>query len=1232
MANNWTNEQMSAITSRGSNLLVSAAAGSGKTAVLVERIIQMITKDNVDIDKVLVVTFTNAAAAEMRERIGEAIIRSLDENPANKNLERQLSLLNRSSIMTMHSFCLEIIRNNFHTIGIDPGFRISDETEGAILREECIEDALEEYYEKNDKGFIDLVDSYGGKKDDKELVGIILNLHRFIMSNPWPVKWLDEKVEQFNLSGKNLMDLPVLENLSEEILNVLVSYEESLEEALDIVRNHEPLKGYEQALLDDINIYMVLKDALEQKRNFNDIKAYFDSVSWTSLKRGKTGYDKTLAEEVKSLRGDFKSFIGEVRDKYFFETEEDNILIINNTYPKLKALAGVTKLFMEKYDEKKREKNILDFSDLEHLALRILTKTEEGEVYPSETAMEYKAKFAEVLVDEYQDSNEVQEVLISMVSRKDDLNPNVFMVGDVKQSIYRFRQAKPELFMEKYRSYNDGIADKGKKILLYKNFRSRKNILSSVNFLFKGIMSERVGELDYTDEEALIYGASYDEDHQDEDKNNEGIRQPELKDDPIEIMLVEEKDSDEENSSSEESDEGENTLANGEIDPDEYKAIEVEAKMVAEKINELIRSRFQVYDRKTKGNRDITYRDIVILMRATSGSSAIFLEELHGSNIPSFSDNALGYFDTIEIRTMVSLLNVIDNPYQDVPLIATLRSPIFSFGEDDLVEIRKVNDKEYFYKNLLNAEELKGELKDKVEYFKEKLEEYRNLSKLMKLDEFVWFLYTDTSYYDYVGAMPDGIERQANLRILFQRARQFEETSLKGLFNFVRFIDKLKKTTGDIGAAKILGENENLVRIMSIHKSKGLEFPVVFLCNASKRFNKMDLNKQIILHETLGFGPNYIDLDRGITNTTLIKEVIKNKINLESISEEMRILYVALTRAKEKLIITAQVKDLEKSLKKWTDLSTGNEFSIGEEKVIKAASYLDWLMAVLLKHRDFTEYRTDEKKFNYGNEVNIKLTVHKKTGILNLTEAEKHKPSGMFTLDLMNDPENSFEVNQRLNYRYAYLDDTLRSSKISVTELKRLENLMNVDEPGESLFKEDYRLRPEFMMEKTGLTGAEKGTAFHKVMQYLDFQRVSLAEIKEQLIEFKNKELIHPEEIEAINPFKVKGIFETELGQRMKKADKENRLKRESKFLMHLDHSDVIVIGVIDCYFEEDGGLILIDYKTDYVPGENFEEELKTRYHEQLYYYKDALETITGKPTTEIYLFSVQNEREILLS
>ncbi|HSL86890.1 MAG TPA: UvrD-helicase domain-containing protein, partial [Bacteroidales bacterium] len=539
MANNWTQEQLDAITSRGSNLLVSAAAGSGKTAVLVERIIQMITKDKIDIDALLVVTFTNAAAAEMRERIGEAIIKALDEHPSDRNLERQLSLLNRSSITTIHSFCLEIIRNNFHQIGLDPGFRISDETEGAILREEALEEALEESYMEADPDFIALVDAYGGKTDDRNLTGIVLNLYNFIMSSPWPLKWLEEKAGLFDLEGKSLMDLPVLKDLTRDIHMSLKAFETPLEDALEIARSHEPIKGYEEALLDDIKIYMAFLNILENGESFDAIREFLDGISWTKLKNAKKGHDPALADEVKNLRKDFKGFFKYLKDSYFLESEEDNEKIIRKTYPQLKALERLTKLFMEKYQMRKREKSLLDFSDLEHMALKILTEEKEGIIHPSDIACEYKKKYAEVLVDEYQDSNEVQEVIISMVSRKDGENPNVFMVGDVKQSIYRFRQAKPELFMGKYRTYDLSGNHLGKKILLYKNFRSRKNILSSVNFLFKGIMSERVGELDYSDEESLIYGASYYELGQLEEQVEEAAET--LQDnDLIEVMLVEE--------------------------------------------------------------------------------------------------------------------------------------------------------------------------------------------------------------------------------------------------------------------------------------------------------------------------------------------------------------------------------------------------------------------------------------------------------------------------------------------------------------------------------------------------------------------------------------------------------------------------------------------------------------------------------------------------------------------
>lgn len=1225
MANNWTDEQMAAITSRGSNLLVSAAAGSGKTAVLVERIIQMITKDKIDIDTLLVVTFTNAAAAEMRERIGEAIIKALDENPSDRNLERQMLLLNRSSITTIHSFCLEIIRSNFHHIGLDPGFRISDETEGAILREEALEEALEESYFEGDEDFIALVDAYGGKKDDKDLGAIVLNLYSFIMSSPWPLKWLEEKVALFDLQNKSLMDLPVLKNLREDIVVSLNAFESPLEEALLTARSHEPIKGYEDAIMDDIDIYMRFMELLKGGPGFDEIRGFLDTVQWTKLKNAKKGHDPSLADEVKNVRKDFKAFFKDLKESYFLESEEDNVRIIEKTWPMLKALEQLTRLFMEKYDARKRERSLLDFSDLEHMALKILTADKDGAILPSLIAKEYKMRYSEVLVDEYQDSNDVQEVIISMVSRKEDENPNVFMVGDVKQSIYRFRQAKPELFMEKYRSYDLMGNHLGRKILLYKNFRSKKNILSSVNFLFKGIMSLRVGELDYSDEEALIYGASYYEMEKQEDvvedawENLQG-------NDQIEVMLVEE------NTQEDPSDEEEEPTISDEddsADPSEYKAIEVEAKMVAEKINDLIRSQFQVYDKNTNGVRPVTYRDIVILMRATSRSASIFLEEFHEANIPSYSDSSTGYFDTIEIRTMMSLLKIIDNPLQDVPLLASLRSPIFSFSEEDLVEIRKVHDKEFLYNNMVSGEGFSDLLKYKVSLFLEKISRYRQISRYMNLDEFIWYLYTDTSYLDYVGAMPDGIERQANLKILFQRAKQFEETTLKGLFNFIRFIDRLKRTTGDIGAAKILGENENLVRIMSIHKSKGLEFPVVFLVNSSKRFNKMDLNRPIILHETLGFGPNFVDLDRGLTNTTLVKEVIRKKINLENISEEMRVLYVALTRAKEKLIITGQVKDMEKSLKKWTELSAGENHKILEGKVEKASGYLDWIMSVLLKHKSFCAQRTDGKIYSFGDDVGVKLEIRSKSGILKELNGEEAKPQGLFTLDTLKDETSAFEIHQRLGYQYAFYDDTRKGSKISVTELKRLAEHRETDDGLETLIKEDSLDRPAFLMKRVGLTAAEKGTAFHKVMQYIDFQQPELDEIIFQLNQLVENELILKEEADAVDPMKVKMLLKSTLGHRMAKADRENKLKREVKFLMNMEESEVMVIGVIDCYFEEDDHLILIDYKTDYVVSENYTDVLKERYKEQLKYYKEALESITGVQTGEIYIYSVPNAREI---
>lgn len=1216
MSNQWTKEQLSAIETRNTNLLVSAAAGSGKTAVLVERIIQRITKDQVDIDALLVMTFTNAAAAEMRERIGEAVIKALEEDSGNRNLERQLTLLNRSSIMTIHSFCLEVIRSHFHEIGLDPGFRIADETEGAIMREEALEEALEESYEIGSKEFISLVDAYGGKRDDKELGELVLNLYHFIMSHPWPYEWLEEKVALFDVSGKSFTEIPLVEEFMEELQETLKPYLNHIDKGISLTEDDALLFPYAETLREDRILLEELLSILQNKPSFNEIKDYLEGFKWSMLKRGKKGYDKVLAEMVKGLREEVKDAVKGLKANYFAETEEEHLAMLKVIYPHLQALKSLTELFMEKYSRKKREKSLLDFSDLEHLALKILTVEEDGRVGPSDVAKFYKEKYEDVLVDEYQDSNEVQEVLITMVSRKEEENPNVFMVGDVKQSIYRFRQAKPELFMEKYKAYSEDGNERGKKILLYKNFRSRNNILSFVNFIFEGLMSEKVGELEYTKEEALIYGATYYE----EVENHE----PPVKEaEPVELLLLEEK------SALEDSEV--DTDEEGELDLSAYKSIEVEARLVAGRINELIKSGFLVFDKEIKGKRPVTYRDIVILMRATSRTANIFLEALHENNIPSYSDSSTGYFDTIEIRTMLSLLKVIDNPLQDIPLLSVLRSPLFSFSEEELVEIRKVHKDEFLFHNLKSGSFEKA-LSEKVDQFKIKLELYRLKSRFMKLDEFIWYLYTDTSYLDYVSAMPDGLERQANLKLLFQRAKQFEETTLKGLFNFIRFIDKLKKSSGDYGAAKMLGENENLVRIMSIHKSKGLEFPVVFLVHTSKRFNKMDLNKSMILHESLGFGPSYVDMERNIKNTTFIRERIKRKRLLESLSEEMRILYVALTRAKEKLIITGQVKSLEKSMEKWTTLSQGEGFRLSSEKVEKGSSYLDWMMSIFLKHHALSENRADGERYSFGKDVALQLFVHTKEGVMLDQIEEEGTEEGVFTLHETRDPASAFLVQQRLAFQYKFEKDTKRGSKISVTELKKLRALGEEIENTQPIIKDEFLERPRFLMKDKGLKATERGTAFHKAMQYISLQSGSVEEIKNDLQGLVLRELMTEEEVSAVNPWKILQLLESDLGKRMQKAELEGNLYREQKFILYFDESEVMVVGVIDSYFRENNELVIVDYKTDRVIDKDAAKVLTDRYKEQLDYYSEALMSITGLKVKESYLYSVENSKEICIN
>ena len=1240
----WTDEQQQAIDTRKCNLLVAAAAGSGKTAVLVERIIKIITNEEnpVDIDKLLVVTFTSAAAAEMRERIAAAISKALEKNPNSKNLQKQLTLLSRANITTMHSFCLDVIKNYFYTIDLDPSFRIADETEITLMKNEIIEDIFEELYEEDNEYFKGLVEAYSTAKDDEKLKDIILNLYKFSMSGPWPESWLIEKAEEFNIKTLEELDKTKwVEILKDNIRVEVEGFINMYHKAIELISDTEGLEAYLDTFRGDLecleNVYESLNYGL------SEIYAALNGVVFTKLKtvRKSAVFDENAQGTVKSIRDTVKKKVKSLIEDSFTFTPEESLQGIKDVYPYMKELSRITLDFLDKFNEKKREKNLLDFNDLEHLCLKILIdRDENNNIIPSGVAEHFKEFFDEVLVDEYQDSNNVQETIIDLVSRKNSDDPNVFMVGDVKQSIYRFRQAKPELFLDKYSRYPLASGGKERKIQLYKNFRSRDEVLRGVNFIFKMVMSNVVGELEYTDDEALHLGATFLE-NQEEDSEVGGS---------IELHIIDKSGNEAEEVVEEELQESE--------EEEEVDAISLEAKLVSKRIKELFEvkdgKRFKVFDKETKEYRDVKYKDIVILLRATKNWSEIFLDELGAEGIPVYADTGSVYFESIEIRTIMSLLKIIDNPLQDVPMIAVLKSPIMGFTAEELSEIRLLNKEKYFYEIIKDIYDEKYEVSDTLKAKCNKvisdLEKWRNKTIYTPIDEFIWYLYMDTAYYGYVGAMPNGTLRQANLKILFQRAKQYESTSFKGLFNFITFINKLRKSSGDMGSAKILGENEDVVRIMSIHKSKGLEFPIVFTCGMGKQFNLMDLSNSILFHEELGFGPDFVNLNNRNSYSTLAKEAIKKRIRLETLSEEMRILYVAFTRAKEKLIITGATRDLDKSIKNWVSAASLDENIILPSEVLKGKSYLDWIAMAICKHRQGEELREQcgaSRELIVDDFSNWDVQMWRKSDILgdkNLEPVDKIEEN---TLNITaTNISVDKEIKRRLGYKYQYEEGSILPSNVSVSDLKRKD--LQYEDEAETLeiFREKEIIKPKFLQEEKGFTAAEKGTLMHYVMLRLDFDRVgSVAEIKKQIEELVLNKSLTEKEAKVIRYTKIFNLFKSDLGKRILKAHEEGRMvHRELPFFTEISSLDINpelnkeiyqnekirLQGIIDGFFKEEDGIVLFDYKTDYLEEGN-EDEIIERYMVQMKYYKEALEKVTESRVKEVYLYLFALDKEVLL-
>ncbi len=1280
----WTTEQMQAIKLKGANILVSAAAGSGKTSVLVERIVNKIINDGVDIDKILVVTFTNAAASEMRQRLMDAIYKKIDENPNDDNLQRQLMLINKANISTIHSFCLNVIRNNFFEIGISNNFRVADSTEIEIMKQEVIEDIFDNEYESQNEDFTKILEKYATYNDDAKLKELILRIYEFIQSDPFPDKWLQNAVESYNIryeEKSNIDDIKLEQTLLKDEANLQKSNETkivsdfsktdlgkvivykvketledckiNLESAIQEVDTYPNLIDFISVLRTDLQeIEQILTSILScdnaekteqislleensNGQNENNLwdKLYQDlnSKAWQTWPRKSkmSEEEKEAKERAKAIRDLAKANFTEVQ-KLVRTNSEEAVSDINAMYTTLKAIQNLVLKFEKEFAKRKREKNIVDFNDIEHLALKILVDDDGN---PTEIAKKYD--FNEIEIDEYQDSNSVQEYILNSVSN----GHNIFMVGDVKQSIYKFRQANPKLFMGKYNEYklpeNNENRDlnQNTKILLYKNFRSRKNILDITNLVFNNIMSKKLGEIEYTEEEALNLGASFDE--------------PSIECE-TELNIIETNDeickmkNNRTALDSESNVNNENSIKNNENE--DYEVIEnaaLEARLVAKKIKEL-----------NKAGQP--YKNMTILLRSPKSVASIYEKELMDEGIPVFSDITTEYLNTIEIDTVMSILKIIDNPLQDIPFVTVLRSEIGGFTDNELIEIRLVDRNVSYYRAFEKAKDsndIRPELKEKINQFTNLLKELKEKEKTKPLDELIWDIYNKTGYYHYVGLMPDGTLRQANLKKLFEKAREYEKISLKGLFNFILFMEKVGTSSGSIDSARIIGENDDVVRIMSIHKSKGLEFPIVFLCNANKKFNLKDMNEKIVLDNNLGIGANYI-VD-GIEFPTIAKDAIKIKANKEAISEEMRVLYVALTRAKEKLIIVGTNDNVEKKFQEKVDeINKYYKFTkpekLNPKLVEKYKNYLDWIELV----------------YKYNDNPFMKLSIINKSELMAETQSKEQEETRKHKAEIIKEindhkinKEEYEKINQMLNYTYKYENDVELPTKTSVTALKvlinsikgatkinnfnklnEIVNLSSFDEEDlglnneERIFAEETnnttkRKIPSFAQDKK-LSGSKRGTIVHLILSKITNEK-NMEEANNLIEKLVAKNAITEEEKASIDMNIIKNYLNSELYNEILQA---KEVHRETPFYLNIDSGEIyegtnepiLVQGVIDIYYiSKNDELVLVDYKTDYIKEkETGKEELTQKYKAQLDLYKRALEKTLKRKVDKACIYS----------
>lgn len=1218
----FTDTQWQAIFDEGDHLLVSASAGSGKTTVLVRRVIEKL-KSGVGVDELLIVTFTEAAAKEMKERIQVALEKAVNEESdatRRQHFARQLSLLPMAHISTLHAFCLAVIRRYYYLIGLDPVFRLlTDETERLLLQEEVWEELRDAKYAENQTIFFELTRNFSSDRSDEGLTNVVMALFRFAQAHPHPKEWLKSLARNYQV-GSSLATHPFYQNEMKPVFVETVSHSVYLLQiALDEMSNQSAFAKLEHLFEEEKNQADQLLTALKADQ-LDQVYLLVQQLSFARYAGAprKEEY-KDVAVWLKQQRDAAKENLSSIQN--FFSIAPDVMVEqIKKAEPIVEALAELTLEFMSALSQRKKEKGVLEFNDLEHDALAILQGEDQ---LGSEAATYYRQQFKEVLVDEYQDVNRLQEAILSWVRHSDSEVGNQFMVGDVKQSIYAFRLADPTLFIEKYLDYENETG--GRRIILAENFRSRSEVLHFTNYVFQQLMDERLGQIPYDQSAQLIPGFPHF---------------PESSNFTPELLLYEK--GEKEEALLETTDLPELTLDG---------KTEGELLMVALKIQQLITEKFEIYDKKRQENRSVTYRDIVLLA-PTRNNNLTLIDIFQKVGIPLEVSDAQNYFQATEVQLMIALLQLIDNPFQDIPLAAILRSPMVGLKEEELALIRLENMSGSYYEAFLKAKEQNSLLGKKLLTFYEQLMSWRELARRQSIADLLWDIYEKTAYLDYVIGLPSGNQRYANLIALINRAQMYEQSSFRGLYQFIRFIEKIQEKEKDL-AQPFAESKEDAVQLMTVHGSKGLEFPVVFLLDLSKQFNTQDLDGLFVLDEQLGAGIQLVD-DERVKYLTLPYQVIQQKRLNKALSEEMRKLYVALTRAEQKLYLVGSYKDQAEAYQKWSPAQNETNLLLSQNLRFKRkGNLMDWIGLTLIRHPKTALFFAD-------GELPIKTYPHpasfslewwgQKELLARLQTIESHDESSAPMEETLPDLT---EVFQTLTYEYPMKKSTQTTSYQSVSEMKRLYNdpddqqivKLAWETTVEQSQKQHYRYvserfsQPKFMQKQT-LAATEIGTATHTLLQLLPLTSRPTKESLEELVKkFVSEQQISQEIAKAIPLDKILWFFTTPLGEEI--INNHLLVKREQPFSMikeakevYLDfdeeQANLLIHGIIDGYIEYSDKIVLFDFKTDHLYGEQAQAQFKEKYTGQLRLYKEALEEALEKPVTETYLVAL-NTKEVYL-